>query len=111
MSEGEQTCPGWGHVASSAGRPEHAAYPGAVRVVRDGALGRAMAARGEHDRVAAAGVEPGGTRTPQLLAGEDRRVVPGGRALGRQGPSDRHDTDHARAGTMPAARNLLLIGR
>ena len=57
------------------GRAEDAAHGGAILVVGHGALAGAVAGGREHDRVPAAGIEPAGTRSPELLAGKHRRVV------------------------------------
>ena len=57
------------------GRAKDAAHGGAVRVVGHGAFGGAVTGGGEHDRVPEASVEPGGAVSPEMLAGEDRRVV------------------------------------
>jgi hypothetical protein len=46
--------------------------------------------RRQHDRLVAPGVEPAGAITPELLAGEDRRVEDRrGSARLRGGPEDR----------------------
>ena len=74
-------------------RAEDATDRRAVRVVGDGALLRAMTGGREHDRVATACVEPAGAHTPQLLAGEDRRVVDRRGPVGLGRSPDRQDAD------------------
>ena len=72
MSEDAQVCPAYGQVASRAGGPK---TPRRVTPVPG---------RGEDDLVRVPRVHAARAGAPQLLAGEDRRIVDRGRALGRR---------------------------
>ena len=86
------------------GRAEDAAHGGAVRVVGHGALAGAVTGGGEHDRVPVASVEPAGTRSPELLAGEDRRVVHRGGAPRLRARRSRPRRCRSRAAGPPGRR-------
>ena len=74
-------------------RTEDATNGHAVRVVGHRPLRGAVARRGEHDGVAMAGIDPTRAGTPELLAGEDRRVVDRGGAVRCQDAGQEVDTD------------------